>query len=69
VRFSPVPAEVFRGFGFPGADDLGNMFQFYDEFEEVCNEVRDVARSRQLAPGLKTFDQWLALHAREIPLG
>jgi uncharacterized protein YbjT (DUF2867 family) len=68
VRYSPVTPEVYRSFGFPGADDLGNMFQFYDEFEEVCNEVRDVARSRQLAPGLKTFDQWLALHAREIPL-
>jgi uncharacterized protein YbjT (DUF2867 family) len=68
VRFNPVSPEVFRGFGFPGADDLGNMFQFYDEFEEVCNEIRDVARSRQLAPGLKTFDQWLALHAAQIPI-
>jgi uncharacterized protein YbjT (DUF2867 family) len=68
VRFSPVPAEVFRGFGFPGADDLGNMFQFYDEFEDVCNDIRDVARSRELAPGLKTFDLWLGLHAAEIPL-
>jgi hypothetical protein len=44
------------------------MFQFYDEFEEVCNEIRDVARSRQLAPGLTTFDQWLALHAAQIPI-
>ncbi|HET7109589.1 MAG TPA: NmrA/HSCARG family protein [Gemmatimonadales bacterium] len=68
VRFNPVTPEVFRGFGFPGADDLGNMFQFYDEFEEVCNEVRDVARARELAPGLKSFDQWLAAHGAQIPL-
>ena len=28
------PPEVYRGFGFPGADDLGNMFQFKRDFEE-----------------------------------
>ena len=27
---------------FPGADDLGNMFQFYRDFDEVCNSTRDV---------------------------
>ncbi len=68
VRFNPISPAAFRSSGFPGADDLGNMFQFYDEFEDVCNEIRDVARSRQLAPGLKTFDQWLAIHAAQIPI-
>jgi len=68
VRFSDVPPEVFRGFGFPGADDLGNMFQFYRDFEDACNEVRDAARSRRLAPALMTFDQWLAENAAKIPL-
>ncbi len=28
VRYNDVPADVYRGFGFPGADDVGNMFQF-----------------------------------------
>jgi uncharacterized protein YbjT (DUF2867 family) len=68
VRFNPVAPEVFRGLGFPGADDLGNMFQFYDEFEDICNFVRDVERSRRLAPGLKTFGQWLAGNAAQSPL-
>src|SRR5687768_353248 len=30
VRYDAIPAATFRSFGFPGADDLGNMFQFYD---------------------------------------
>ena len=68
VRFNDVSPAAFRAFGFPGADDLGNMFQFYRDFADVCNEVRDVARSRRLAPGLKTFDQWLAAHGAQIPL-
>lgn len=69
VRFVPVTPEVFRSFGFPGSDDLGNMFQFYRDFEKVCNDMRDVARSRQFAPELQTFDQWLAVNAGKIPLG
>jgi uncharacterized protein YbjT (DUF2867 family) len=68
VFYNNVTPEIFRGFGFPGADDLGNMFQFYRDFEEACNRVRDIGVSRQLNPALKTFDQWLAENAKRIPL-
>ena len=68
IIYNNVTPETFRGFGFPGADDLGNMFQFYRDFEDVCNSVRDVNVSRQLNPELKTFDQWLAENAKRIPL-
>ncbi|HEV7329612.1 MAG TPA: NmrA/HSCARG family protein [Flavisolibacter sp.] len=68
ITYNNVTPETFRGFGFPGADDLGNMFQFYRDFEEVCNTVRDVNRSKELNPELKSFDQWLAENAQRIPL-
>lgn len=68
VKYNNVTPETFRSFGFPGADDLGNMFQFYRDFEEDCNRVRDIGVSRQLNPELKTFDQWLAENAKRIPL-
>jgi uncharacterized protein YbjT (DUF2867 family) len=68
VFYNNVSPETFRGFGFPGADDLGNMFQFYRDFEEPLNRVRDVGASRELNPELKTFDQWLAQNAKRIPL-
>ncbi len=68
VRFNNVSPETYRGFGFPGADDLGNMFQFYRDFEQDVNSVRDVAVSRELNPELQSFDQWLAKNARSIPL-
>ena len=32
VLFNPVTPEAYRNFGFPGADDLGNMFQFKRDF-------------------------------------
>ncbi len=28
IHYNDVPPDVFRKFGFPGADDAGNMFQF-----------------------------------------
>ena len=68
VRFNDVSPDVYRGFGFPGAEDLGNMFQFYRDFESVCNNMRDVERARALAPGLQTFEQWLTAHGAQIPL-
>lgn len=46
---------------------MGNMFQFYRDFEAVCNGTRDVARTRALAPGLQTFNQWLEKNAARIP--
>ena len=66
VKFNDVPPEVFRSFGFPGADDLGNMFQFYRDFADVCNEARNVERARALAPGLQNFEQWLSRNASKI---
>ncbi len=68
VRFNGVTPEVFRGFGFPGADDLGNMFQFQNDFEEYFLTARDPVLSRSLNPELQTFDQWLARNAAKMPL-
>src|SRR5436190_10849038 len=63
VIYNKIPPATFRSFGFPGAEDLGNMFQFYDEFAEELNEIRDVKTSRELNPSLQNFDQWLQKNA------
>ena len=68
VVYNNIPAAVYRSFGFPGAEDLGNMFQIYDEFAEKLNKLRDVSISKQLNPQLQNFEQWLALHVKQIPL-
>jgi uncharacterized protein YbjT (DUF2867 family) len=68
VSYNEVTPEQYRGFGFPGADDLGNMFQFYRDFDEVCNSTRDVKYTKELNPELKTFSMWLSENAKRIPL-
>jgi uncharacterized protein YbjT (DUF2867 family) len=68
VRFNDPPADVYRSFGFPGADDLGNMFQFKRDFEDTYRQHRSVDFARELHPGLKTHAQWLAQNAGRIPI-
>lgn len=68
VRYNGVTPEAFRNFGFPGADDLGNMFQFNQEFEQVCLAARDLAAGRGLNPAMQTFDAWLARNKSRIPI-
>ncbi len=68
VIYNPVSPEAYRKFGFPGADDLGNMFQFKHDFEQVFCGARSLEVSRMLNPSLLTFQQWLALNKDRIPL-
>ncbi|MDX1584751.1 MAG: NmrA/HSCARG family protein [Thermoanaerobaculia bacterium] len=68
VKHVSPPFDAYRGFGFPGAEDLGNMFQFNHDFADEFRAPRDVEQSRQLNPELKTFDQWLEQNGDRIPI-
>jgi uncharacterized protein YbjT (DUF2867 family) len=68
VGYTNVPPEVYRSFGFPGADDLGNMFQFKRDFNEYYCGARDLGFSHALVPEMLSYDQWLAKHKGEIPI-
>ncbi len=68
VGYNAVTPAAYRGFGFPGAEDLGNMFQFYADFEEYFGTSRDLETARALNPSLLTFDAWLAENKSRIPI-
>jgi uncharacterized protein YbjT (DUF2867 family) len=68
VRYNNVTPEVYRSFGFPGADDLGNMFQFKRDFNDYYRGARSLDFSRSLNPELQTFQEWLAVHKDQIPV-
>ena len=69
VHFQDVPFDVYRGLGFPGAEDLGNMFQFQAILGDEFLRSRDPECSRSLNPNLLTFDAWLAANAGRMPIG
>jgi len=68
VNYVALPPEDFRKLGFPGAEDLGNMFQFKRDFNEEFCAARSVRRSRELNPALMSFERWLESNAGRIPI-
>ena len=68
VRYNAVSPEAYRGFGFPGAEDLGNMFQYKRDFEAAYCGARSLDVSRSLNPELQTFATWLADNKARIPM-
>jgi uncharacterized protein YbjT (DUF2867 family) len=68
VHYNSVPPDVYREFGFPGAEDLGNMFQFTRDFEEYYCGIRSPIFVRSLNPSLQNFKTWLTQNRNAIPL-
>jgi uncharacterized protein YbjT (DUF2867 family) len=68
VVYNEIEPEVFRSFGFPGAEDLGNMFQFKRDFNEDFCKARSIEFSRSLNPELQTLDQWIIANKAGMPL-
>jgi uncharacterized protein YbjT (DUF2867 family) len=59
IKYNAVEADVYRGFGFPGADELGNMFQAYRDFDKQMLANRSLDVSRKLNSALQSFEQFV----------
>jgi uncharacterized protein YbjT (DUF2867 family) len=68
VKYNAVTPEMYRSFGFPGADDLANMYQFKVEFESDFCKARSLSETRKLNPELQTFESWLKKNKEKIPV-
>ena len=68
VRYNEVTPEAYRKLGFPGAEDMGNMFQFKRDFNDAFCGPRNPSVARSLNPSLQSFETWLAQNKQRIPL-
>jgi len=66
IQYNAVEPDAYRKFGFPGADELGNMFQVYRDFEGAVVGARSEQTARQLNPKLQSFESWLGAHKAEV---
>lgn len=66
VKYNAVEPDVYRSFGFPGADEMGNMFQADRDFARQMMANRSIDEARRLNPQLQSFDQWLALNKDKV---
>jgi uncharacterized protein YbjT (DUF2867 family) len=62
------PPRSIAALGFPGAEDLGNMFQFKRDFNDYFCGIRNVDEARALNPELQDFDEWLVRNKERMPL-
>jgi uncharacterized protein YbjT (DUF2867 family) len=69
VAYNDVDPDVYRSFGFAGADEMGNMFQFKRDFESDYAGARDTAKVRALNPELQDFESWLKANKDRVPIG
>jgi uncharacterized protein YbjT (DUF2867 family) len=68
VTYNAISADTYRSFGFPGADDMGNMYQFKAEFEDEYCKSRSVELAKSLNPSLQSFSSWVEKNKNKIPL-
>jgi uncharacterized protein YbjT (DUF2867 family) len=68
VAYNDVDPDVYRSFGFAGADEMGNMFQFKRDFESDYAGARDTAKVRALNPELQDFESWLKANKDRVPI-
>lgn len=68
VHYRAMEPAAYRALGFPGAEDLGNMFQFYRDFEQPFRASRDLEQSKKLNPSLQNYDEWLTTNASRVPV-
>jgi uncharacterized protein YbjT (DUF2867 family) len=68
VHYHAISPDAYRGLGFPGAEDLGNMFQYKRDFNLQYCRARSTEVSRALNPELQTFAAWLHENKGRIAL-
>jgi uncharacterized protein YbjT (DUF2867 family) len=69
VTFYDMPFDAYRALGFPGADDMGNMFEHHALLGEAFRRNRSPKVARDLNPALQSFENWIGANASRIPLG
>lgn len=66
IAFVDVPFDAYRALGFPGAEDLGNMFQVQAILGDDFINARSPGVARDLSPAVQTFDEWLAANREAL---
>jgi uncharacterized protein YbjT (DUF2867 family) len=64
IRYAHVPRETFAALGFPGAEDLADMFEFYRLY--MPSRKEELQQLRAIAPQLQDFETWMGRNAEKL---
>jgi uncharacterized protein YbjT (DUF2867 family) len=68
VAYEPMTVDEYRHSGVPVANELANLFQFYQKCDSKLLANRNAEETRKLNPDVMSFEQWLAKHAAFMPV-
>lgn len=57
IRYNYVPRDVYASYGFPGAEEMANMFEVQRLF--VQDRTGDLMESYRLNPSMQSFEAWV----------
>lgn len=64
IKYHHIPNEVYSKLGFPGAEEMGNMFEVQRIY--IPERSQDLQFSRSIYPGMHSFEQWLQAHREKF---
>ena len=64
IRYAHIPRETYAAFGFPGAEDLADMFEFYRL--HMPSRKDDIAWCRSVDPEIQDFKTWAARNEAKL---
>lgn len=56
IRYAHVPRETYAALGFPGAEDLADMFEYYRLL--IPSRAKDIESCRAIDPEVQSFEVW-----------
>jgi uncharacterized protein YbjT (DUF2867 family) len=64
IIYRNIPREVFGKLGFPGAEDLANIFEYNRLF--IPNRQADLEQSSKLFPEIRRFEPWVEANRQKF---
>jgi uncharacterized protein YbjT (DUF2867 family) len=64
VQYNYVPRELYKSFGFPGAEELANMFEVQRLY--IPNRQKDLEESYRINPAMQSFESWLEKNKEQL---
>ena len=58
IYYNHIPRQVYASFGFPGAEELANMFECQRLY--IPERQKDLEETYKLNPATQSFETWLS---------
>ena len=66
IHYSPIEPDTYRTFPFPGAEEIGNNFQYFRDFNDEFLKFRSVDSMKKLNPNPLSFADFVSAHRDRI---